>query len=163
MVTRQWHFQHDAGRPFAETSAELIAAYPAEAELIRAFGARWLETFAGPTAGTHAIVQALADAQVPQFAITNFSAEFWQIFQPTAPILQIFRDVIISGREHLVKPDPAIFALARQRFALGDGDAVFIDDNAANVDAARDAGWHGIHFRTAPQLRRDLRQLGFAL
>ena len=25
VATREWHFQHDAGRPFAETSAELIA------------------------------------------------------------------------------------------------------------------------------------------
>ena len=23
VVTKEWHFQHDAGRPFAETSAEL--------------------------------------------------------------------------------------------------------------------------------------------
>ena len=29
VVTPEWHFQHDAGRAFAETSAELIAQYPA--------------------------------------------------------------------------------------------------------------------------------------
>src|SRR3546814_8200708 len=28
VVTPEWHFQHDAGRPFAETSAELAARYP---------------------------------------------------------------------------------------------------------------------------------------
>ena len=28
VVTPEWHFQHDAGRPFAETSAELIARFP---------------------------------------------------------------------------------------------------------------------------------------
>ena len=29
VVTHDWHFQHDAGRAFAETSAELIAQHPA--------------------------------------------------------------------------------------------------------------------------------------
>ena len=28
VVTLEWHAQHDAGRPFAETSAELSARYP---------------------------------------------------------------------------------------------------------------------------------------
>ena len=28
VVTPEWHFQHDAGRPFAETSAELSARFP---------------------------------------------------------------------------------------------------------------------------------------
>lgn len=160
VVTRDWHFQHDAGRPFAETSAELIARHPAEAELVRAFGARWLETIAGPTAGTHAIVRRLASAQVPQFAITNFSAEFWARFAPHAPILRQFRGIIVSGEERLVKPDPRIFALARQRFQLGDGAAVFIDDNPANVEAARRAGWHAVRFQTAAALSAALSGLG---
>ena len=34
VATREWHFQHDAGRPFAETSAELSAQYPEFAEHI---------------------------------------------------------------------------------------------------------------------------------
>ena len=37
VVTTDWHFQHDAGRPSAETTAELIAAHPAERELIAAY------------------------------------------------------------------------------------------------------------------------------
>ena len=65
VVTRAWHFQHDAGRPFAETSAELIAEYPAEAELIAAYGPRWLETIPGPIPGTHELVEALAAAGIP--------------------------------------------------------------------------------------------------
>ena len=34
VVTLEWHAQHDAGRPFSETSAELIAKYPQYRELI---------------------------------------------------------------------------------------------------------------------------------
>lgn len=160
VVTRAWHFQHDAGRPFAETSAELIALYPEEAELIRAYGPRWLETLPGPMPGTHEIVEELAERGVPQFGITNFSGEFWDAFRPTAPIFDHFRDIVVSGHEKLMKPAPAIYALARARFGLGDGEAIFIDDNLNNVEAARKAGWLGHHFRGAKALRADLAGIG---
>lgn len=160
VVTREWHFQHDAGRPFAETSAELIAQFPAEAELIRAYGPRWLETLPGPIPGTHDLVEQLAAAGVPQYCITNFSAEFWDRFQPVAPVLRHFQQIIVSGRELLVKPDPAIFQLAQLRFDLGPGEALFIDDNAANVAAARAAGWEAHLFCTAEPLTSELQQLG---
>lgn len=163
VVTKAWHYQHDAGRPFAETSAELSAQYPEWAELIGAFGPRWLETIPGPMPGTHAIVEELAASGVPQFGITNFSGEFWDVFRPTAPIFDHFRDVVVSGHERLVKPDPAIYALARSRFGLGDGEAIFIDDNPANVDAAIAAGWHAHRFTDAETLRATLRGLGFPL
>ena len=163
VVTRAWHFQHDAGRPFADTSAELIALYPAEAELIRAYGPRWLETLPGPMPGTHAIVEALATRNVPQYGITNFSGEFWDIFRPTAPIFDHFIEIVVSGHEKLMKPSPAIYALAKARFGLGDGEAIFIDDNPANVEAAREAGWLAHHFTGAEALGTELRELGFTL
>lgn len=163
VVTRAWHFQHDAGRPFAETSAELIALYPDEAELIGAFGPRWLETLPGPMPGTHAIVEALAEQHVPQYGITNFSGEFWDVFRPTAPIFDHFRDIVVSGHEKLMKPGAAIYALAKARFGLEAGEAIFIDDNLANVEAAREAGWLAHHFTGADTLRSELRELGFTL
>ena len=159
VVTRAWHFQHDAGRPFAETSVELIAAHPAEAGLIAAYGPRWLETIPGPIPGTHDLVRALAAGGVPQYGITNFSGEFWDRFRPTAPLFDLFRDVVVSGHERLMKPDPAIYALARSRFGLGDGEAIFVDDNAANVEAARAAGWLAHHFTGADALKAELRAL----
>jgi 2-haloacid dehalogenase len=161
VVTKAWHYQHDMGRPFAETSAELIAQYPAEAELIALYGPRWLETIPGPMPGTHALVEALAANGVPLFAITNFSGEFWKMFRPTAPLFDHFLDVVVSGDEKLMKPDPAIYSLARQRFGLGDGEALFVDDNPANVEGARAAGWHAHRFTTAAGLAEALRAHGF--
>jgi 2-haloacid dehalogenase len=161
VVTKAWHYQHDEGRPFAETSAELVGQYPEFAELIGAYGPRWLETIPGPIPGTHALVEALAAAAIPQFGITNFSGEFWDHFRPTAPLFDHFGDVVVSGHERLVKPDQAIYALARRRFGLGDGEALFIDDNIANVEAARAAGWHAHRFTDAQTLTSALRSHGF--
>jgi len=163
VVTLPWHFQHDMGRPFSETSAELVAAFPGERDLIMAYKPRWLETIPGPIAGMPELVQDLAAARVPLFAITNFSDEFWRMFRPTAPLFDLFRDIVVSGAERMMKPDPAIYALAQKRFGLGAGEAVFIDDKAANVQGAVDAGWIGHLFEGAQSCRAALRALGFAV
>ena len=160
VVTQDWHFQHDAGRPFAETSAELTAQFPEHAALIAAWGPRFNESIGGPVPGMAEIVRELNSAGVPLYAITNFSGEFWPPFRDTAPeLFDRFRDVVVSGDEKLVKPDPAIYALALRRFGLGRGEAVFVDDNAANVAAADAAGLHAVHFTDAAAFRAELVRL----
>ena len=156
VITEDWHFQHDAGRPLAEMVPERIARFPAYERFLTAYATRFNETIPGPVAGSLEIVRDLAAAEIPLYAITNFGAEFWAAFRPTAPIFDLFRDIVVSGEEKLVKPDPAIFALAAERFGHPAGAMLFIDDNAANVAAARRSGWQAHHFIDAPTLRADL-------
>ncbi|WP_156254543.1 HAD family hydrolase [Sandarakinorhabdus oryzae] len=160
VVTPEWHFQHDAGRPFAETSAELIARFPEEADLIRQFGPRFNETIVGPIPGMLALVEQLAQRGVPLFGITNFSAEFWAPFRATAPVFDHFTDIIVSGAERLVKPDPAIYALALCRFGLAPGEAIFVDDRADNVAAGEANGFVGHLFTGHEPLAAELARLG---
>ena len=161
VVTREWHFQHDAGRPFAETSAELIASYPDHAELIAAWGDRFLDSIPGPISGMPALVEELDAAGVPLYAITNFSAEFFPPFRAReAAMFDRFRDIVVSGDEKLVKPDAAIYRLALDRFGIRAAEAVFVDDNAANVAGARAVGMKAIAFTSAATLRADLVTLG---
>ena len=161
MLTHEWHFQHDAGRDFAETSAELIALHPQHAELIAAWQSRFLDSIPGPIAGMHALVEALDAAGIPLFAITNFSHEFWPPFRAReARLFDRFRDVVVSGEEKLVKPDAAIYRLALSRFGLNADEAVFIDDNAANVAGAEAIGLPAILFTDAGSLRVSLRAMG---
>ncbi len=161
VVTHDWHFQHDAGRDFADTSAELAALHPDHAELIAAWGPRFNESIGGPVAGMHEIVETLDAAGVPLFAITNFSHEFWPPFRSQWPdLFDRFRDVVVSGEERLVKPDPAIYRLALARFGIEAGEAVFVDDNPANVDAANALGIHAHLFRDAPTFRTFLAKHG---
>ena len=161
VVTHEWHFQHDAGRDFADTSAELVALYPQHAALIAAWGPRFLESIGAPVAGMPALVDELAAADVPLFAITNFSHEFWPPFRAReAAMFDRFRDIVVSGAEKLVKPDPAIYRLALDRFGLTAEHTVFIDDNAVNVAGARDVGLIALHFVDEPKLRGELQTLG---
>ncbi len=161
VVTTDWHFQHDAGRNFADTSAELAALHPHHADLIAAWGPRFLESIGDPMPGMHALVERLDAAGVPLFAITNFSHEFWPPFRAReAALFDRFRDIVVSGVERLVKPDPAIYHLALARFGLTPGEAVFIDDNPDNIDAAAALGLHAILFTGFEDLAPRLRALG---
>lgn len=164
MVTIEWHFQHDEGRSFAETSAELIERFPEHADLIRHWGPRFLDSIGPAIPGMHELVAELDAAGVPLFAITNFSAEFWPPFRAReAALFDRFRGIVVSGDERLVKPDPAIYRLALERFGLEPHAAAFIDDNRANVEGAAALGIRAIHFTDVASTRAALREVGFAV
>lgn len=160
VVTEEWHFQHDAGRPLAEMVAERSAQFPDHAALIAAYAARFNDSIPGPVPGSLDLVEALDRAGVPLYAITNFGAEFWAGFRPHQPVFDRFRDIVVSGVEKLTKPDPAIYALAARRFGHAPGAMLFIDDNLANIAAARAGGWQAHHFVDAGTLAADLRARG---
>lgn len=164
ICTREWHFQHDMGRAFADTSAELTARFPDHAALIATWGPRFSEQIPGPMPGMPELVGDLDSAGVPLFAITNFSHEFFPPFRAQeATMFDRFRDIVVSGEERLMKPDAAIYHLALERFGLAAQDAVFVDDRQANVDGAAAVGMHALLFTGAERLRADLRALGFAI
>lgn len=154
VVTHDWHFQHDAGRDFADTSAELIARFPEHRDLILQWAPRFNETITGPVEGMIELVEDLDSAGVPIFGITNFSHEFWPPFRAQeARLFDRFRDIVVSGDEKLAKPDPAIFHLARTRFGLAPGEGLFLDDRADNAEAATANGFVGHHFTDAQRAR----------
>lgn len=161
VVTEEWHAQHDAGVSFAEMTAQLLARFPEEAALIKAYAPRWLECLPGPVEGTHELVRALDAAGVPLYSITNFGVDAWAMFRPTFPVLDHFRDIVVSGHERLIKPHPAIFELAARRFGHQPAEMFFIDDNAENIATAQALGWRVHHFvHGAAALADDLRAEG---
>ncbi len=161
VCTREWHFQHDAGRPFAETSAELSARHPEHAHLIAEWGPRFSEQIPGPIAGMPELVAELDAADVPLFAITNFSDEFFTPFRAQeAALFDRFRDIVVSGAERLMKPHAPIYQLALTRFGLAPHEALFVDDRQDNVDGALAVGMHAVRFTDAATLRADLARYG---
>lgn len=160
VVTEDWHFQSDGGRPLAEMLPERIARFPEHAALIEAYAARFEETLPSAVPGTHAIARRLAETGVPLFALTNFGAEFWARFRPAQPIFDLFADVVVSGEERCAKPDPRIYRIAEARFGFPPEALLFIDDNPANVAAAAARGWQTHRFVDAAALEADLAARG---
>lgn len=160
IITPEWHFQHDAGRPLAEMVEERIAEFPHAEPLIRAYQARFNETIPGPVEGMPALVERLHNAGVPLYIITNFGDEFWSMFRPTQPLFDRFEDILVSGVEKMVKPDPAIYRLALDRFGLEAAHTLFIDDVPANIAGAASVGIDGHVFTGAAAAAQWLRDRG---
>ena len=161
VIPLEWHAEHDAGRPAAEMVAERSALFPQHATLIADWFARFNESIPGPVEGSLELVERLLARGVPLHGITNFGADNWAGFRPTAPVFDSFADIVVSGDEKLAKPDPAIYALAERRFGYAPEAMLFIDDSLPNVEAARARGWRGHHFVDAAGLEAELR--GFNL
>lgn len=159
VITEEWHFQSDRGRPLAEMVPELIAQFPEHRQLIEAYEARFGETLPHAIPGTHELARRLAEGRVPLYGLTNFGAEFWASVRPGWPIFDLFEDVVVSGQERVAKPDPAIYAIAERRFGHEPGALFFTDDNPANVAAARVRGWHAHLFEGAAGLEAELSRL----
>jgi HAD superfamily hydrolase (TIGR01509 family) len=80
----------------------------------------------------------------------------------------LFRDFdvrVFSNEVGASKPDPAIYLHTLSRLGLEDRPAAafFVDDRQENVDAALRFGIHGLLFRDATELERDLAALGVPL
>lgn len=163
VCTRQWNLEFDAGDIFAEGVARLITRFPRYWREIQAFDLRWKETLGPLIKGTIDIHNELIEAEVPTFAITNFSWEKWVSCLPDWPFLEKFDGVVVSGLEHLVKPDPRIYRVFCERYGLDPQTCVFIDDSLPNVVAAQHYGMRSLHFTGAAQLRKDLIGLGLPL
>ena len=97
---------------------------------------------------------------MPLFGLTNFSAETYPPTFERFEFLRWFDGILVSGDVGLIKPDPRIFALLIERFAIDPHRAVYIDDVAANVAAAHPFGIHAIHFTDPALLRAELVALG---
>jgi len=160
VTTPAWNLEQDRGRPFAEAIAELTREHPEHAGLIAAYWDRWPETLGEPFHETVDVVADLRATGIRLLAMTNWSAETFPWALPRYPFLAWFEAVIVSGEVGLVKPDPAIFQLLIDRHGLEPARTVFIDDTAANVEAAASLGFRAIRFIDAPSLRRELERSG---
>jgi 2-haloacid dehalogenase len=160
VCTTEWNECQDAGRTFAEGTRALLPQHADKIELIEAFGKRFGEFIVGPIDGAVEVLSEVKQRDVPLYAITNWSAETFPPQLSRFPFLSWFDGIVVSGLEGVIKPDPRIFRILCERYRIAPESAVFIDDVAANAAAASALGIHGIHFRSADQLRRELVAVG---
>ena len=156
----------DGGRAWSEILAEIDASHPHHAAAARAYVNNFHLAIAEPIAGTVEVVRELADAGVPLFALTNFSAELFEIARSLhGDVLDLFEEIVVSGEEGVTKPDPEIWEILEEvtRHRGGLSDAVFVDDSPANVMGAEQAGLDAILFTDPESLRADLRLRGLPL
>lgn len=159
VCTGEWNERQDAGRPFADAVAELRPNHADKLHLIEAWSTRFSEMIPGPIEGTVAIAEELKQRGVPLYALTNWSSETFPSQRARFAFMSWFDGVVVSGNEGVIKPDSRIFRVLLERYRIAPEEAVFIDDNPRNAEAASALGIHGIHFRSPEHLRAELTKL----
>ncbi|MFI0977591.1 HAD-IA family hydrolase [Streptomyces sp. NPDC021093] len=67
--------------------------------------------------------------------------------------------VVNTARIGVAKPDPQVYRIAAEQAGAAADRCLFIDDTAANVVAAREAGMTALHYRRLEDLRQTLAPL----
>lgn len=160
VCTMDWHVRHDLGVTFAENRAALVARFPEHAPHIEAWQTRWWEMFSGAIPETEAAIDALAARGVPQFALSNMSAEVIDGVLAMVPAAQALEGLVISAELGVIKPDAAIYHAACERFGRAPEDFLFIDDSRANITAAQALGFDTHHFTEPAALLPALQARG---
>ena len=153
----EWNAHQDAGRPFKDGITILSEKHPHYADLIQAYDTHWEDSITDMYHGTVEILRRLKGEGWPIYLLSNFSAEKFPLMRERYEFLNLFDDMIISGEHKLIKPDPAIFQLTLERIDRKASECLFIDDSLANIETARNMGFHTIHFQSPEQLERDLK------
>jgi putative hydrolase of the HAD superfamily len=92
--------------------------------------------------------------------LSNSNAGYAQTILDEYGVRDLFDEVTVSGEVGAMKPDPAIFHHALQQLGVAAGEAVFIDDSPANVQAAEALGIRSFVFTGTEALRRELAAAG---
>jgi 2-haloacid dehalogenase len=155
-----WNLEQDRGRSFVDAVIEATSRHPDYAPEIAMYRDRWMEMAPSAIAGSVAILEELHVKGVPLYAITNWNGDTFRATRGRFGFLSLFRDIVVSGDEKMLKPEPAIFKLLAKRNGIKLKDSAFIDDSIKNVVGAKAVGMEGIHFASPELLRKDLVKLG---
>ena len=151
ICTLEWNGIFDAGTSFDDGCRALAEQHPQHEELIHAWK-RQDDMIRGELAGTRAVVDRLHAAGVPLYLLTNMPGDVFEARRARFDVFSRFDGAVVSGVEGLLKPDPRIFELVLERFALDPTTTLFVDDALRNVEAAAAVGFVTHHFTDAATL-----------
>ena len=151
-----WNHEQDAGRSFVDAVEAHARLHPHRRELLQAYADRFAETLAGDVPETVEVLADVRRAGRRVLALTNWSDETFVHARERFRWLDWFEGIVVSGEERVAKPDPRIFRLLAERYAVDPARAVYIDDNDRNVTAAASVGFDALHYTAPGRLRADL-------
>ncbi len=122
------------------------------------FALIWSDVFS-PNEPMIALAQKL-QGRVRRYVLSNTNAIHIDFISRRFPFIHEFDGRVYSYEIRAMKPDRRIYEVLLKQFNVDPASAVFIDDIPANVDGARGAGLHGIHYQSPEQARRELADLG---
>jgi len=151
-----WNLLQDAGRPLDEGTRLLQEKFPEYAEEIAMYYGRWEEMLGSSYEENRKLIKPLKE-KYKVYGLTNWSAETLPLAIKKFDFFQDMDGIVVSGEEKIVKPDRRLYEILLARYSLRAGESLFIDDNAANIETARELGFQVIHFTGEMNLEKWLR------
>lgn len=159
ICTSDWNEKQDEGRSIVEATEELIREFPDWEQSIRDYYGRWTDMLRGPIPGTVDLFRQLKEqGRLRLYALTNWQADLFNIALVRYDFLHWFHGRVVSGVEKTRKPFPEFYNILLRRYQVQPGEALFIDDNLRNVNAAEALGIRSVHFTGPAGLQEALNQ-----
>ena len=173
-VLVNWDYESYLKRfAFGPEKTKAIAAATFEAEIVKGFcplapeyTEEIKEVFAHceetitPLPYAESWVRSLKEKGYRLYILSNYSGDLFERTKEKMPFLPYMDGTLFSYTCHLTKPEPEIYQHLIQKFSLTPDRCVFLDDTKANVEAAEQAGIHGIHFTGYEDGVSQLKKLG---
>lgn len=157
-----WNIRQDAGCPLAVATAEKQAEFPEYKDEIAMYYGRWEEMLGGTIDENVRLIKPLKE-KYNIYGLTNWSAETIPFAIKRYGFFSDLDGMVVSGAEKLIKPDPKLYQVLIDRYSINPSESLFIDDNAANNETARQLGFQTIHFTESLDLAQELRNIGVKL
>lgn len=110
-----------------------------------------------PVDGSHKLLDKIYDANFPLYALSDNTREIVAYLKKKYNFWHKFTGIVISAEVGSVKPNPEIYHHLLNKYQLNAYETIFIDDIAANIEAAKALKMHGIVFQNTEQCINELR------
>jgi 2-haloacid dehalogenase len=155
----QWNMKTDAGLSFSEATKELQNQYPKYRSEIELYHMNWEKMISGEIIENTGLLEILK-AKYRLFGLTNWSAEAFPVAFEKYSFFKHFEGIVVSGQVRMVKPNKDIYELLLTRYGLKAEESLFIDDNAANIQTAKELSFLTIHVNGNQLVREQLLKFG---
>jgi putative hydrolase of the HAD superfamily len=105
--------------------------------------------------------QDLRSAGYKTAILSNLNQEFTAHMRAKCDWIKRFDLQVFSSEVGLTKPNPEIYRHTLRALETDPSEAIFVDDRAANVDAAAEIGITTVKYESRDQLRKEMEKLHF--
>ena len=159
ILTDEWYNEGDIGVPMEELIEKWSARYPEFADAFQFYVDGFEDSISGEVPGMYELISGLKQRGYRTWGLSNWSWEMFQRILPKYRIFSLMEGMVISGKVHMLKPNPEIYEYFLERYSLKAEECVFIDDRPENIVGAALVGIKGIVFKDTEQLSAELEPL----
>ncbi len=120
---------------------------------VQEFVNMWFETESEVIESTFNFIEEIADSADSLSIATNQEAYRSKYLWENVGLRDFFQNAFVSSDLGVRKPLPTYFQRVQGELGVEPGQIVFVDDNKANVDAAKAMGWRAVHYRDESSLK----------